>query len=328
MNFEFEARQLYEKGKEIQVTEWLEKCTVSQLKELCRASKVPVSGTKPELCHRLLKDDFASEMALERKGYLQKLLKDKKLVQSGNKYDLILRLIYNEKGTGAVKRAATEIIVDDVTGKEMEVLKKRKVIPKPSTMYTRIEKKIKASSQKKYNSNYGSKGHVKDVFDMIKNLLDEYCIQSKIISTDPMLAFEVSKAGFQALYDHWQHMIRPGYGQFESKRAFSKLEYILDAIRDTLSNEQVEDMVVVLENVDACCRGYGVNESYELDSNNHIDYKKKYNTIEKVIRVIMPEYDREKRTNKPKMKYLESELATIAWMNGFTYPSKKNNTNE
>jgi hypothetical protein len=78
-------------------------------------------------------------------------------VQSGNKYDLILRLCLHEHG-GEAKRAATETIVDD-DGKQVEVLKKRKTTVSPKMMYSRVKKKMNAGTGQKYQSHWGSKSH-------------------------------------------------------------------------------------------------------------------------------------------------------------------------
>ena len=72
------------------------------------------------------------------------------LVQSGNKYDQVLRLLHNEYGTGTAKRAATETIGDEATDKEVEVIKKRKVTPSAKMMYTTVEKKMNAVTPQRY----------------------------------------------------------------------------------------------------------------------------------------------------------------------------------
>lgn len=141
---------------------------------------------------------------------LKELCKNKLLVQSANKYDQALRLLHAEFGTGTAKRASTETVVDQ-DGKEVQVLNKRKVMPSAKTMYIRVEKKMKAVSQKKYQTHYGSKSHSAHVYYLMKNLIQENCIESKIIESDPRLALDMAKAIFQSFHDHWQVMERPGY---------------------------------------------------------------------------------------------------------------------
>src|SRR6056300_749460 len=139
---------------------WFEKLNTTELKSLCRASKLPVSGTKDELCIRLcngeLSSDYAYEYAPERfsrarfeaemPGYgscdelfnnnnaaaaaslppaqqgskrntaysnqqLKDMCRNKGLIVSGKRYDLVLRLLQNESGVGGSpsKRAAVGI---------------------------------------------------------------------------------------------------------------------------------------------------------------------------------------------------------------------------
>jgi hypothetical protein len=58
------------KSKKPSPKNWFEKCTVEELKQLCKAAVLPVSGTKPVLVDRLLTTDltkrFAYEYARER----------------------------------------------------------------------------------------------------------------------------------------------------------------------------------------------------------------------------------------------------------------------
>lgn len=316
-----------QKKKKKSAANWFETLNVCQLKDLCKAAKLKLSGTKAQLCERLLSDEFTSEIGLSRQYALKENLKERLLIQSGNKFQQVLRIIQHEKGGGdntQVKRAATETIIDEETGKEIQVLKKRKIVPKPQTMYIRIEKKMKAVSQKKYQTNIGSKFHTPDVFSMLSDLIQQFCIDSKFVHTDPKLAYHIAKAGFDAIYDHWEVLERVGYGGYEFECALSKLETVLKAVSDSgkLSSEEIEDMVVLLENINTCMAGYCINESYEKDAQGCFDYNgKKYNLLEKTIRTIMPNYDKGSRTTKPQNKVLEIDLKRIAWLNGIPYPN-------
>lgn len=103
----------YERGRnaarkecsEAKEDNWFESCKVEQLKELCKASKLRVSGTKQQLCQRLMtstpetdNDDndgnetaSASMYSGYKQYHLKEILKEKLLVQSGTKYEQILR---------------------------------------------------------------------------------------------------------------------------------------------------------------------------------------------------------------------------------------------
>ena len=313
---------------------WFETLNVTQLKDLCKAGKLKISGTKPQLCQRLLENDYISRFGWCKQYTLKNELKEQMLVQSGTKYDQVLRLVKHEFGTGQAKRAATDTITDSETGVEKQVLKKRKINPKPETMYARIEKKIKSVSQKKYQTNYGSKSHCPDVFEMLTKLMKEFCIESEKLETDPMLAFRVAKAGWSAIYDFWQLFERPGYG--DSQDSFDTLQIILLKVTNMglLSKQDIEDMVVLLENLNACFDGYGLNkgsplkEGFSISDRKSIyekyDYsKERINIVEQTIRVIMPDYDKESRPTEGKSKALECDIRGLCALNGIPYPNEK-----
>ena len=306
---------------------WFETLNASQLKDLCKASKLKVSGTKAELCGRLFADSRIRDIGLSTQFHLKNSLKEKMLVQSGNKYAQVLRLINYEWGTGQVKRAATQIVIDQETGETVQTLKKRKINPKPETIYMRIQKKVKSASQKKYQTKYGSRSHAPGVYKMLKDLTEQFCIESNIVVTDSLLAFRVAKAGFKSLHDHWQFMEDPGYGENECRDAFEKLEIILKAVKDKLSLQAIEEMVVLLENLNACMSSYCINMGYskirsQSFSNCMVsDYDaQKYNVVHRAIRIIMPSYDEKSRPTKPKSKMLVSDIQGLALMNGIPYP--------
>lgn len=87
-------------SKKKKYNNWFESCNGTQLKELCRAAKLPVSGTKPQLVDRLMGHEFSQELGASSAGYLKQQCKEKLLVQSGNKYDFILRLLNYQCSTG------------------------------------------------------------------------------------------------------------------------------------------------------------------------------------------------------------------------------------
>jgi hypothetical protein len=176
----------------------------------------------------------------------------------GSKYDLVLRILYDEYQTGTAKRAATEVVTDEATGETTQVLKKkRKTTATPQRLYERVCKKIEAVQQKKYQSNYGSKDHSVDVYMLMKTLIQEEVLDNKaIITNDPILALELAKAPFQALYDHWSTMERPGYGSYHFQYSLKSLDTVLVAIQPRLSTDQIEELVCLLESVEACVKGY------------------------------------------------------------------------
>jgi len=224
---------------------------------------LPVSGTKSVLVQRLMSHDVTRHYQGYYLDGLKTTCKEKLLVQSGTKLDLILRLLHDEFGTGTVKRAATETVTDPATGATVQVLKKKraKVILQPATLYGRVQAKIHAVAQKKYQSNYGSKCHAPDTYNYMRNLLEEQIVDRKILVTDPLLAFAMAKAIFQAFYDHWSYMERPGYETSEfSQGVMGQLEIILTAVKSHLSAHQMEEMVDLLEGIEDSVSRYGLQE--------------------------------------------------------------------
>jgi hypothetical protein len=225
-------------------------------------------------------------------------------VQSGNKYDLILRLCTHEHG-GEAKRAATETIVDD-DGKQVEVLKKRKTTTvSPKMMYSRVEKKMNAVTGQKYPSHWGSKTHSGDVYSLMEKLIRENCFDSKIIDTDPMLALEMGCSVFRAFHDTWHVMNRPGYDTETFDSAVELFARILQANRDNLNPERSESIVSLLENVEACTSPYGFGDEVLKDA----------------ILVLNPDNDKSTPVKKS-AKILDSDIRAIAALNGINPPSQ------
>jgi hypothetical protein len=234
---------------------------------------------------------------------LKETCRQRLLQVTGSKYDLFIRILYDEYRTGTVKRAATIAVADEATGEITQVLKKkRKTAPTPPRLYEKVCKNIESVQQKKYQSNYGSKNHSSDVFGrLMGSLIHEEVLDNKeSMTNDPILAFELAKAPFQALYDLWSTMERPGYGSFEFGLSLEYLNKVMVEIQPHLSTEQIEELVCLLESVKACVSGYCIDEA---------------NVIEQVIRTVMPGYNKENRDRKDG-KPLESTVRNIAWMNG------------
>jgi hypothetical protein len=259
---------------------WYEGRTCQELKTFCKAAKLPVSGTKPQLGKRLMEHAFTAKLEYQSLPCLKETCRKRLLQVSGSKYDLFLRILYDEYQTGTAKRAATEAVTDEATGETTQVLKKkRKTAPTPPRLYERVCKKIEAVRQKKYQSYYGSKNHSSDVFGLMASLIQEEVLDNKeVMTNDPVLALELAKAPFQALYDRWSTMQRPEYGGFEYENSLRLLEKVLVEIQPRISADQIEEVVCLLESVEACVSGYCIDEE-------------KVN--EQVIRTVMPDYNKE-----------------------------------
>eukprot|EP00984_Skeletonema_dohrnii_P034580 scaffold33596_cov115-Skeletonema_dohrnii-CCMP3373.AAC.1 len=144
---------------------WFERLSLDQNKQLCKAAKLRHGGTKKDLIERLLENEQTSQFGPEGNFFslnvdaIKQLCRARNLQVSGQKFDLVLRILHCDNGTApegtTLKRAATQIVseVDAATGQVVEkhVPKKRKkAAPSASKAYTRVQKKIEAVRQKKY----------------------------------------------------------------------------------------------------------------------------------------------------------------------------------
>jgi hypothetical protein len=204
---------------------WFEKLTLTELKSLCRAAKLTVSGTKDELCIRLchgeLSCDYAYEYAPERfsrarfeadygscdelygssigigtvppaqqgskrnTAYtnqdLKNMCRDKGLITSGKRYDLVLRLLQNESGAGGeAKRAAGTM--DEDTG-VFQPKKRAKSMKPPNVekLEERIFKKCFPPDEVKHKwSNNKYKYHPSDCMRYMSNIIDKEIFEKEL----------------------------------------------------------------------------------------------------------------------------------------------------
>ncbi|KAL3910329.1 MAG: hypothetical protein SGARI_002176, partial [Bacillariaceae sp.] len=254
------------KTKKKKLANWFEGLKVPQLKELCKAVMLPVSGTKAELVDLLLNCYPANDLSSYRVAGLKELLKEQMLIQSGTKYEMVLRLLHDKFGTGQAKRAATETKVDPSTGQEVQVLKKRKTTPSPKMIYTRVSKKMQAVTQKKYQTHFGSKGHSPDVYNLMNDLIRDHCIKEKVVESDPRLAEEMARSVFQAFYDNWSVMERTGYDTDVFRQALDAYGVVLKAVRPLFSATEIEKVVSLLENIEASVSGYCLAKRFDTDA--------------------------------------------------------------
>ena len=261
---------------------WFEELNAGQCKELCKAVKVKCSGTKKDIIERLLDQEFLVQYAINFKGYMVKIdaLKDecrKRMLQvSGNKFDLVLRIVQHEHGTGGdtLKRAATSIVVDETSGIEKHVAKKRKPSkPSPSTMYTRIQKKIRSCSQKKYQSHWGSKSHAPDVCSFVHSLLESLDNYTK---TDPKLVVDGCYAIVSSFVENFDDFDRPGYCENLDMSVDTIVKYAVDDIpRNLVSSNDLDKLANIMIEWQNVGSSYGIFDGYDEE----FDMKKSANLI-------------------------------------------------
>eukprot|EP00986_Skeletonema_menzelii_P011152 scaffold5669_cov144-Skeletonema_menzelii.AAC.15 len=255
-----------------------ERLSLDQNKQLCKAAKLRHGGTKKDLIERLLDNEQTSQYGLEGNFFslnvesIKQLCRARNLQVSGQKFDLVLRILHCDNGTTpegtTLKRAAIQIVsqVDAATGQlvEKHVPKKRKkAAPSASRAYSRVQKKIEAVTQKKYQSHWGSKTHSCDVYELVANLLTSEAIPN--LTKDPRLALDIAKAAITSLTDNFNTIQRPGYDDNGDLGTIdSSLRTIAEKVKPLLSEEEKEEFAGWIEEWDSIGEPYGLTMDTDL----------------------------------------------------------------
>jgi hypothetical protein len=144
--------------------------------------------------------------------------------------------------------------------------------PTPSTMYTRIQKKIQACSQKKYQSYYGSKSHAPDVCFLVHSLLESLDDYTK---TDPKLVVDGCYAIVSSFVETFKDFNRPGYCEGLEMSVETIVRYAVDDIpRNLVSSNDWDKLANIMIEWQNVASPYGV-----LDNYPGFDMKKSANLI-------------------------------------------------
>lgn len=223
-----------------------ERLTVDQNKQLCKAAKLRHVGNKKELIARLLEEEQTSKYALEahRVGLnverIKAMCRERGLQVGGSKFDLVLRVLHCDNGTTpageTLKRAAATTDADPSGAPK----RRKKAAPSASRVYARVQKKIEAVTQKKYQSHWGSKTHSTDVYDLVASILSEVVnSEERYLETKPRFAMTLAEAACTSLTDNFDTMCRKGYDDGGGWEIIdSRLRQIADAARPVLLGGQ------------------------------------------------------------------------------------------
>mmetsp|Transcript_20609 Transcript_20609/g.44770 ORF Transcript_20609/g.44770 Transcript_20609/m.44770 type:complete len:388 (-) Transcript_20609:60-1223(-) len=217
---------------------WFEKLQVDELKSLCRASRLPVSGTKAALCERLCLGEFSTAYAYEyapekfsrerfeyemSSGYgsggdnygnraaaprpaqqgskrasglsneqLKTMCREKKLIISGKRYDLVLRLLQNQTGAGgAPKRAA--VTIDEEGNSQPKKRAKSMKLPDVEKIKERTFKKFFPPDEVTFKwSNNKHKYHPTDCIKFANNIIEKEVFEKELFQRgEEKLAWEL-----------------------------------------------------------------------------------------------------------------------------------------
>jgi hypothetical protein len=190
-------RKKQKTSKKAKAANWFEKCTVDQLKQLCKASLLQVSGSKPKLVERLIQGDISSRFENGGDGTesLKSECREKGLVVSGTLFELILRLLTNEtcSQTGVEPKKAQGTF-DPESGKfQPKVRAKSMKLPDPEKLSERMHKKAYPPQKVMWSwSNWTSKQHCYRCMSLTTELLQKEVIDKNLFERgEEELAWQV-----------------------------------------------------------------------------------------------------------------------------------------
>jgi len=273
------------KSKKKPKDNWFERIKADELKQICRAAKLPIKGTKKDIIARLLENDGTSEYAAEGKWIgttvesLKAKCKERYLVQSGTKLTLVVRIVEHDHSSNpdanstmlaaAKKRSAPS---DNGDGADVDGIvaakKKRKRAPprpKPEKIYVKVQKKVESVRQKKYQSHWGSKSHATDVYSFIAHTIFDEEIENKgFVEKEPLFALQLAKSALTSLSDNWTTMERPGYDEDYIQCFSSSLEKIIEACisKNLIDEEMRSEHLEWIEKLDSKLEPFGLGCDY------------------------------------------------------------------
>ena len=254
------------KSKKQPKANWFERLTVDEIKQLCRAAKLPVSGSKGDVVSRLLDSDATSHFGSERRAAsfswktgtfnmgkdgvsvddLKRELRNLSLPVTGSKHALVLRLLQHTHGTGgetgAPKRAAAassnaNIDAYDAEGNPVPPMAKKASKPKPPArpnlekLRERIVKKIYPASKSSW-SDYKYKEHCSDVCMLAYKMMDAEAQKGFAATRDPIL-FEAFIAVVEPIVEAWDDFTGQGRCSYALKLVLGEAEEALKKSEDT-----------------------------------------------------------------------------------------------
>lgn len=294
---------------------WFEDLTIKDLSQLCKASKMPISGSKTTRIARLTAKD-ATHIFSSRSVTLDRckaMCRQRLLQVGGTKLELVLRILQSDHDTGggSLKRVATEI--DPETGRR--VAKKRRRQQKvmkpadPQKIYARVEKKIFSVSQKKYQTKYGRKNHAPDVGNLLRKIVQEECFEKKEV-VSPQQALTIASAAFRSFANNFIQM-EPGYGSLEFAYAFRDYKKVVEDGMSFISNE---DKIETANWLERLYLNAGIPGSYGLgdEVNHQKPREERENFILSILHILKPGWDVASAGKEQKKSSLGRKLCVIA----------------
>ena len=247
---------------------WYERLTVDELKQICRAAKLAVKGTKKIIIERLLESDSTRKYGREgmwgtNMNSLKGECADRNLVQSGTKLTLVLRILQKDNDTNPEATAAATKRPPPPPDVAAAAKKKRKPAkPDLDKIYDRVQKKIESVKQKKYQSHYGSKTHAPDVYSFTEGLIRNECFDKGYAESDPLFALSIAKSALVSLTDNFYMMQRPGYDEDYFTCIANDLTKIINKAKPHMNDDAIADSISWIESLEAQLEPYALAADY------------------------------------------------------------------
>lgn len=202
---------------------WFERCNVDQLKTLCKASKLPVSGTKAVLCERLVGGELSAPYTYESQRGRKRLFgiglsnedlksncRESGLSVTGNRYDLVLRLLQNKSGVGGSPKRAL-CTIDEDGHPQPRKRAKSMTLPNVEKIREKVLKKMFPPRETMFKwSNNKHKYHPVDCINFVNNIIEKEVFEKELFKRgEERLAWEVINAILHRIV----------HGDFERRKA-------------------------------------------------------------------------------------------------------------
>lgn len=262
-------RQTKKKKAKAKKENWYERLTVDELKQICRAATLPVTGTKKVIIGRLIGNESTNDYAWEGRyvgttmDTLKQRCKDRNLVQSGTKLSLVLRIVqHDHKSAPEATAAATKRPAPPASADGPPKKKRKPAKPNLDKIHERVLKKIESCRQKKYQSHYGSKCHAPDLYSFIASTIRKECIDKKYIETEPLFALDIAESALVCLKDNFDSIVRPGYDEGSIESFSSDLKRILVAAKPVMDDDKRRATLDWIVGLEAKLEPYGLGEAF------------------------------------------------------------------
>lgn len=227
--------------------EWFDSLSKEELKQLCQAAKIKVSGNESDLIKRLDADERTKMYGVATRQKCVDMCRDRFLSVAGNKLCLAIRILTHDSGVVAntcpIKIATLLVEKTEPTTDFAVGTNEKATLPLSThTLYNMVEKLVLSVKTKaKYSSTEKENVmHAPDVYALMQKLIYQECIEKGLLEYNPSQALESTEAVIMAFNDRFEHMEYPANGHEEFLALCESLRAVIEAVKSFLSLEQIE----------------------------------------------------------------------------------------